>query len=189
MIESEKPIIAIHGLQGSGKTYLVNTIITMLLPSTEKYKYINIKSTFMALADLLTDQYKSMGYELNEAQRKQLLLGVSTFGEQHVDEMIWTKAWVRAASLTGDIVVVDDIRTEFNIRGLREISEIRPVILFKLDVPEEIRRRRLGPKWRDNGGYTEVLMKRPSDLPKNFQWIELTEDWTLSDIKKHLGEF
>lgn len=182
-----KPVIAIHGLQGSGKTYLVNTITSMIIPNGTVAKPINIKGTFQPIAKMVTDYYKSIGYELNEGQMKQLLLSISTYGEKHVDEMIWTKTWVNSVSMNPDVyVLTDDIRTQFNIRGLRQLAEIRKVVLFSLDVPEDIRRRRLGNKWRDNGGYTEVLMDRPSDLPENFHWVNLNEDWTITEVKKHI---
>lgn len=182
-----KPIICIHGLQGSGKTYLIKTIKDTIL-GTNSSRYINIKSTFMPLVDMVKNYYELMGYTLSEAQRKKLMLAQSTYGETCIDEDIWTKKWIdNINEHPEDIILVDDIRTEYNLKGL--LSMTRPIILFKLDVSEGIRRERLGDKWRDNGGYTEQLLSRPKVLPPNFDWIELNEEWGISIIKNALGKY
>jgi hypothetical protein len=144
----------------------------------------------MPIANLLVEQYKGMGYELNESQKKQLLLSVSTYGELYVDDMIWTKEWVKSVnSHQNNWVITDDIRTEYNIRGLLTLAETRPVIVFKLDVSEGIRRSRLGSKYRENGGYTERLLEKPEILKPNFKWVDLSEEWTIPDIKNILKEY
>jgi thymidylate kinase len=187
--ESITPVIGIHGLQGSGKTYLTTIISNMILSPNHKIKMTNIKSTFMPIADVITHQYKEMGYELNESQRKQLLLSVSTFGELYVNEMIWTKEWVKAVNASPDSwIITDDIRTGYNITGLLELAKTRPVIVFRLDVPECVRRSRLGNKYRENGGYTEKLLEAPAPT-KNLKWVNLSEDWTLTDIKNAMKEY
>jgi hypothetical protein len=189
-IQDPKPLIGIHGLQGSGKTYLTTTILNMILPPSQKTKTTNIKGTFTPIADAVVHKYKEMGYDLNEAQRKQLLLSVSTYGELFVDEMIWTNEWVKSVLESPESwVITDDIRTEYNIRGLVSIAESRPVIVFRLDVSESVRRQRLGNKYRENGGYTEKLLESPSNMPANMKWVNLAEDWTLLDIKNAMKEY
>lgn len=185
-----KPVIGIHGLQGSGKTYLTNTISNLILIPNHNVRTTNIKSTFMPIAESISRQYEDMGYKLNESQKKQLLLSVSTYGELYVNDMIWTNEWVKTINASPDSwIVTDDIRTEFNINGLFSISKIRPVIVFKLIVSEGIRRIRLGNKYRENGGYTEKLLDCPYNKPENFKWVELNEDWTLSEIKNAIKEY
>lgn len=182
------PVIGIHGLQGSGKTYLTNIISTMILKPNES-ELLNIKSSFMPIVEDVVRGYKEIGYELDAAQMKQLCLSVSTFGEIYVDDMIWTNEWVRKVSCKHKWIINDGIRTNFNLMGLNSLSEIRPVIIFKLDVPESVRRSRLGNKYRENGGYTEVLLEKPEKLPENFTWVELTEDWTINDIKDAMRKY
>lgn len=175
-----KPVICIHGLQGSGKSYLINYIKNDILKNIDT-KEINIKSTFIPLVNMICKFYESMGRKLTEAQCKKLMLNESTYGEMVVDKNIWTDEWKKSISLfPHSIILVDDIRTTFNLDGLLSLN--RPVILFKLDVSEDIRRYRLGDKWRDNGGYTEELLKKPEELPENFKWIELGSDWKKGDI-------
>ena len=183
-----KPIIAVHGLQGSGKTFLINTIKKYVLHSQSHLCVdINIKASFAKLVNANVEVYKSMGIKLNDKQMKQLLLSVSTFGETQIDKNIWTDEYIRNVGCWNGYIFTDDIRTDFNIDGLIKISEIRPVVLFKLDVSESVRRDRLGDKYRENAGYTEVLKVKPSNLPSNFTWVELGEDWSLCDIKKFIG--
>ncbi len=189
-MKNTTPVLGITGLQGSGKTYLTTAISNMILSPNHKIKTTNIKSTFSSIADSIAIQYKEMGYDLNEAQRKQLLLSVSTYGELHVDEMIWTNQWIKGVLASpDDWVITDDIRTEYNVSGLIMLAETRPVIVFQLDVSEGVRRSRLGNKYRENGGYTERLLEAPEQMPGSMKWVKLTEDWNLSDIKNAMKEY
>lgn len=185
----KKPLICIHGLQGSGKTYLTKKIEELILEPKEIIpKYVNIKSTFMPIVDMVQDYYAELGYPLDEAQRKQLMLAQSTYGEMYIDTKIWTKIWTtKTNKYPSDVILVDDIRTEYNLNGLLALD--RPVVLFKLDVSEEVRKSRLGDKWRNNGGYTEKLLTRPEELPSEFEWIELKESWDMEVVQKAIGKY
>lgn len=185
----KKPVVCVHGPQGSGKTYLIKAISNDILTNYSSIpEYINIKSTFTPIANSVQKHFSHMGYELTEAQQKKLLLAISTFGEMEVDTKIWTNRWIAEASLfPNDVVLVDDIRTEFNLEGLLSLD--RPVILFRLNVPENIRRERLGDKWRSNGGYTEMLLEKPDSLPNTFTWVDLDENWTMDIIRQSLEKY
>lgn len=182
-----KPVIGIHGLQGSGKTYLFNQLTEALL-TDQDFKLINIKGTFAPVVDAARKAYEDMGYQLETPAFKQLQLRLSTFGEQFLSENIWTDRFVHDVSQYEGWAIADDIRTQYNIDGLREIAKGRPVVLFALDVPEAIRRARLGAAFRENGSYTEKLLERPFNLPKNFRWVTLDENWTLNQINYTLKD-
>ncbi len=179
----KRPVVGIHGLQGSGKTYLLKKIMEELNFGFIRTSYINIKGTFSPIVETVHQEFLKMGYNLDEAQMKKLILAISTYGEMNVDTRIWTKKWISDISYYPDnVVLLDDVRTTFNLDGLLSLD--RPVVLFKLDVSEEIRRERLGNNWRDNGGYTEQLLEKPENLPENFTWIDLKEDWSLKEVIK-----
>lgn len=184
---SIKPVIAIHGLQGSGKTFLYNHLSQVL--SDQPHKLINIKSTFAPVVDAAVDAFSRLGYDLDVALLKQLQLRLSTFGEHYLSESIWTDIFVRNVSEFDGWAIADDIRTRFNIKGLRTIALTRPVILFTLDVPEETRRKRLGSAYRENGSYTERLVEKPANLPDNFAWVDLGENWSPETINQALKDY
>lgn len=175
-----KPIICVHALQQAGKTYLIDKIETILSVNSIESKRINIKSTFSPIVDMVKEYYSTLGYDLNEAQTKKLMLSQSTYGEMFVDENIWTNIWLKKVNSYPDVVLMDDCRTAYNLKGLLSLN--RPVILFKLDVSEETRRKRAGDNWRDNGGYTEQLLNKPDTFPDSFKWYDLEENWDLRKI-------
>lgn len=151
-----KSIVAICGLQGSGKTTHAAKLME-LLPNVSS---LNIKSSFAPLADcvaeILSDDHN---ITLTKTAEKQLMLAVSTWGEMHVDEMIWSNIYTRKALYELelrdiDVVLTDDIRTKYNIQALKKLAIGYNVIVVKLNASEEVRKSRC-PTWRANGSYTE----------------------------------
>jgi len=181
-----KPVIAIYGPCGSGKSYLLKKISESYLLN-EKVHTINIKDMFISIADKVGADFDKMGYPLNEADIKHLCLLLGRFGEERLSPMIWTDQWVEHTKTVSDWIVNDGIRTTMNFEGLYKVAETRPVILFKLNVSESVRRCRLGPKFRENDVFDNV--NRPSQLPDNFKWVELGEGWDLSDLKDVFKEY
>jgi len=184
-----KPVIALHGPCGSGKSFLAETINKTILLK-EEVAFLNIKDMFLHLAKHLALDFDNMGYPLSEADMKHLCLLIGKFGEERLHKDIWTTQWVNKVSQLGDVWVINDgIRTEMNLEGLIKIAKAgRPVIFFKLNASESVRRARLGPKYRENDVFTS-LEKSAHKLPPQFNWVELHEDWNISDIKGIFEEY
>jgi hypothetical protein len=183
---SMKPVIAIYGPCGSGKSYLLTKVCNSYLLN-EKTFTLNIKDMFISMANLLSDDFKRMGYELTEADMKHLCLLIGRFGEERVSSMIWTDQWVNQVRQISDWVINDGIRTKMNFDGLYKVAETRPVILLKLNVSESVRRSRLGPRFRENDVFDNI--EKPATLPPNFKWVELDEGWDLIDLKDVFKEY
>jgi len=181
-----KPVIAIYGPCGSGKSYLLTKISNSYLLN-ERVRTLNIKDMFIAMANVLSDDFGKMGYELSEADMKHLCLLIGRYGEERLSPMIWTDQWVSQTKQINDWIVNDGIRTKMNLDGLYKVAESRPVILLKLNVSESVRRCRLGPKFRENDVFDNV--EKPANLPANFKWVELSEGWDLSDLKEVFKEY
>lgn len=150
-------IIAIMGLQGSGKTTVANFLTEYLNQQhflTTKY---GIKNTFTKrILDLLESFPEDFQQKVTLGQEKELFRRISTWAEM-VDNGIWSDEYVRKViellKIT-NVVITDDIRTSYNIKALDRLSNDYKVILFKLDCPENIRKTRCSA-WREENCYTE----------------------------------
>lgn len=182
-----KPVIALHGPCGSGKSFLAETINKTILLK-EEVAFLNIKDMFLHLAKHLALDFENMGYPFSEADMKHMCLLLGRFGEERLHKDIWTTQWVRKASQLDSWIINDGIRTEMNLEGLIKLANTgRPVIFFKLNTSESVRRARLGPKYRENDVFTSL--EKPASLPSSFKWVELHEDWNISDIKGVFEEY
>lgn len=182
-----KKLIVLHGLQGSGKSTYSAALFDKF---DKKYTttFINFKHSFDKMGDTLIKQIQAeikfasdlSHIEFTERHTKQAYLAISTYGEQIVDKNLWSFIYLaKLRRSLAEVVFTDDCRVKQNIDTLMKFAEENPkteVYLFKLSASEEIRKKRCGDTWRDNGGYTEMLQDKPENLPKNFKWIEVDSE-------------
>ena len=186
------PIIAFCGGQGAGKTTHAQHVKktfddyfwcqrqdpslqggheTMLLPQCVM---LNVKDTFTGFVTPIISELSQITSEFKDQPAfKKLQLAISTWGEE-VYKDVWSDRYASLANKVKDLIVCDDIRTDMNQQMLLHLSIHRPVVLFKLVVGEEVRKKRVS-FWRENGGYTESELFNPPNYPAcaDFQWHEV----------------
>ena len=181
-------IVVFNGGQGSGKTTLAEIAKEYFKSKKIPVLYYGIKNTFTAGVDSCLE---SLGIKTTLLQYKELQRAISTWGEKHVDENIWSTMYKDRVSIFTSLygcVVTEDIRTTYNLRALRELADDnKKVILFRLIAPEEIRKKRC-TAWRQEICYTEQALEKPSELPNSFRWIDIDTTRDLISIKKEIIE-
>lgn len=179
-------IIAIHGTQGAGKS----SICDLLKGRNPNYTCIAIKDSFIQYANhIIDDLQKKTGTIATVEAHKQLSLAISTWGETYYDEQVWsTMTYDKIKSLASGDCILDGVRTKMNLDMLIQLSnEGQKVIFLRLLASEETRRKRVSA-WRENGGYTEVLLEKPKVRPVNFYWHDINTENQKCVVEKQILE-
>jgi hypothetical protein len=158
---NRKTIVAIHGLQGSGKTTLATNLLHIF---TGTVGVVSIKSSFKKYADtIMQDVHHLLPLSAVELAHKELQRAVSTWGERFAPH-IWSRLYSAAVMESPfSVVITDDVRTDMNIMALCKLSETNNVMLVRLICGEEARKARVSV-WREITDYTERLLPAQDDL-------------------------
>jgi dephospho-CoA kinase len=187
-------IVALMGEQGSGKSKC-REYLEGLYPSAVNF---GIKSTFtgdmQAAYDAVANDYpERRGSKQALSAFKEFQKFYSTWAETRWNMDHWSNKFKEQVNTKYSCVPVlmDDCRTEMNLKVLMEVAKTRPVVVFRLNAPEEIRKQRVSV-WREPNDYTEVLLERPKSLPLEMHWFEIDTSKSFEDtcdaIKKSLLE-
>ena len=191
---SRNTLIGFHGQQGSGKSKLTTFTASLLEQQGYSVGLYGIKSTFSCYAEKIASdlgmEWKAGGKDL--LAFKELLKAISCSIELHYKKSAWSDLFRDQVLQQPETqtLIADDMRTPMNFDALVQISEHRPVVLFRLLASEEIRRKRCSA-FRENAGYTEELLEKPSSLPTNFNWWDINTELPIEEsyaaIKAALG--
>lgn len=185
-------IVAFHGQQGSGKSALSKFTFHLLREIVMGITIYNLKDTFSQYALTIA---KDLGLDHQQKDLlayKELQKAISCWGEEHYDKYIWSRKYMNVLSGTHSekVVITDDIRTPMNLQALHAIAdEGRQVILFRLLASEEVRRSRCSA-YRENAGYTELLLERPGEgeypLGPNLRWVDINTELPKEESEKRI---
>jgi dephospho-CoA kinase len=183
-----KPVIAFAGQQGSGKDTWMNHLIEMFSRLNVDTKTTGIKKTFRHHAESVTQELDSLGYNVSELAHKELLLRISTWAEEHVDENIWSDLFLDQLLDVRTVAIASDIRTQMNVDALEKAGKIRKVVLINLTASEEARKKRIKGHWRKNGGYTEKKLHRGMLKENAVDWYDINTETDIKEIFPQIVE-
>ena len=172
-------IIALHGLQGSAKS----TISDYLKQKHPEYFFLAVKDSFVKYVDyIINDLIQINNIDSSIEFHKSLSLAISTTCEEYYHKDVWSNMTYDMIIAKSGHCVVDGVRTKMNLNMLQRFADSGEQVYFlKLVASEEVRKQRVSV-WRDNGGYTEVLLEKPDDLLPNFHWVEINTELSKEQV-------
>lgn len=162
----KKLVIALHGLQGSGKTTLAKGLLDRASGHECSTGVVSVKNSFGRYATtIMGDLGNLLPEHSRELAYKELQRVISTWGERF-EPHIWSNLYEKNVRDSGHAVVLtDDVRTDMNMAALERLwlSDYNVLVVY-LRCEEEVRKGRVSV-WREVSDYTERMLSINPLLP------------------------
>lgn len=174
-------VYMIHGKQGSGKSTLAEALHKKLL-RIRPSRRMRFASVLYEMHDAVLTIARNSGIKVKDIDADLLQILGTEWGRSKLGEDVWVGALYHNAMKFFEVnrdsaIVIEDCRFENELNTFSGLSV--DVVKVKLIAPEELRKQRCGPKWREN---TEHPSETGLDHVEDWNWMFNTDMILPDDI-------